>query len=101
MNTTTTSIRADVHYRCGHIVSTHFTDAETAKMTRANARFSICKDCYLKNIGASEWIEEECYFDRRRAHEQSGHEGTMVVVDKMWGPEGCDNPTMFYRYVIR
>jgi len=71
------------------------------KMDRANARFSICKECYLKSIGASEWIEEEIFFDRRRAHDQGSSGTQLVIVDKKWGPEGCDNPTMFYRYIER
>jgi hypothetical protein len=85
---------ADLHYRCGHISQQSYSSRQKMEMDRANARFAICKDCYMKSIGASEWIEEEMFFDRVR-----GRRERFKIVDSKWGPKGCDNPTMFYRFV--
>lgn len=90
-----TRIVSTLHHRCGHIMHQEFTDVEQMKCDRANARFSICHSCNLVRTGASEWMEEEIYFDRQRVNRQQGHP-LLEIQDRKWGPKGCDNPTMFY-----
>ena len=90
-----TRINSTLHYRCGHVVPQVFTCAETMRDDRANARFAICRACHLVNSGASEWMEEEIFFDRQRINRRMGHP-LLVIQDRKWAPQECDNPTMFY-----